>query len=156
MKNDFQKAVNVCLRLFKYRLRSKKELEDRLRQKGFSRQAISKAVRYFEEIGLIDDRTFAQAWIDARINKGLGSVRIKKELAEKGIAAELAESLIEDKLRETSLNEQAAKLIEARFKTTVRQTGREKAKKRFFTFLVRRGFPYDIAYEEVKKAFDDD
>ena len=155
MKNDFQKAKNVCLRLLKYRLRSEKELRDRLTKKKFDNITVNKAIAYFKEIGLVNDAVFAKQWIESRLDKGLGAVRIKKELKEKGIDSLTADELLKEKLKDAPEQEKVRQVIEKKLKAMHRGEDLEKLKRRIFAFLVRRGFSYDLVYEEIKKAFND-
>lgn len=53
--NDLQQALNYAKRLLKFRARSKKELEERLMQKGFLQQIVQSTVEELEKSGLIND-----------------------------------------------------------------------------------------------------
>jgi len=72
-------------------LRSEQEIYNKLKQKRFSHDHIKRTVQYFKEIGLINDRQFAQKWILSRLAKPFGKDRIRFELKEKGIDTAIIE-----------------------------------------------------------------
>ncbi len=51
--NTLQSAKGAVFRLLKIRLRSEKEIRDKLAQKGFSKQLLDQVVVYFKDIDLI-------------------------------------------------------------------------------------------------------
>ena len=50
--------------LFRYRPRSRYEVQLRLKNRGYSRQTIMKALAWAEAAGLLDDRSFAKLWVE--------------------------------------------------------------------------------------------
>lgn len=64
---------------------SKRELENRLRQKGESEENTKAAVAWLEELRLLDDRKAAELVVRSGISKGYGEARIRQMLYEKRI-----------------------------------------------------------------------
>ena len=75
---------------------SKKDLENRLVQKGEDPAQARKAVSWLSELHLIDDSATAETIVRACIAKGYGRSRAKQVLYEKRIPRELWEAALED------------------------------------------------------------
>ena len=64
---------------------SRRDLEDRLVRKGEDPVQAKEAVRWMEELHLVDDRAAAEQIVHSCINKGYGLARAKQALYEKKI-----------------------------------------------------------------------
>ncbi len=142
-------AKNYIYRLLKIRVRSEKEIRDKLRQKGFSEPTADEAVGYFKGIDLINDRLFAQKWITWRLAKPFGLKRVRLELKEKGVAPELIEEQFAQAQSDYSEEEIVARLAKRR---AAKHAGvpREKVKQRVYGYLMRRGFNPAAVFKAVK------
>ena len=70
-----------ALNLLSYRMRSKKELHDRLIDKGYKSADIRNTINGLEEKGWIDDRKFGLTYASDQINKNaLGPIAMKYKL----------------------------------------------------------------------------
>ena len=83
-------ARDAALRLLSVRERSARELAARLRQKGFSHDAIEGALERLQEVELQSDARFADRWASAAAGRGLAAPRIQGELRARGVDPELA------------------------------------------------------------------
>ena len=80
-------AVEIANRLLAVRLRSRRELEDRLHHRGISADVLASVIADLERHGFIDDRRFAEAWVlTRRALLPSGRIRLQYELARKGVA----------------------------------------------------------------------
>jgi len=136
--------------LLKFRLRSEKELLQRLRQKGFPEHLCLDTLNFLKEREFINDRIFAKGWLSSRLKRPFGLRRIKQELFQKGLDKEVIEEtfdLVKNGYDESGIVRQ---LVEQRF---ARLKGVEplKARQRVYAYLIRRGFSPDVAGEAVKK-----
>lgn len=92
--NNFSAAYDKALRLLSLRAHSKKELENKLRQK-FSPEASREAVERCENAGFINDEKFAESYAEELLRrKGFSGKRIFSALLQKGISRETAESAV--------------------------------------------------------------
>ena len=149
VKDTFAQAKGYTFRLLKIRLRSEKEVRDKLRQKGFSEPTVDEAVGYFKAIGLIHDRQFTRTWIASRLNKPFGIHRIRFELKEKGIDPELMKEEFEQAMSEYSEMDVAARLAKHQA-LKHRDIPREKVKQRVYGYLLRRGFNPAIVMKAIQ------
>ena len=89
-------AVEIAHRLLAVRLRSRRELEDRLRRRGISADILASVMADLERHGFIDDRRFAEAWV--RTRRALlpaGPIRLQYELARKGVARDAVTQVLQ-------------------------------------------------------------
>lgn len=146
VKDDFNKAKDYCFKLFKYRLRSEKEIRDRLKKRRFSSQIIENLIVYLKSLNYINDSLFTKSWIEARIKKPFGLERIIYELKDKGISEEIIQEEIQKIRKDYSESDRAKRLAQEKFKSQPR-IDPEKLKRRVYSFLLRRGFSPEVIYE---------
>lgn len=139
----------AALRFLKIRPRSIKELEVKLKDKGFAAPQIAEAVEYCRQSRLLDDRAFTVAWVQYRLARPFGFQRIIRELQEKGVDQSIIAQAVARAKEEFSEEEAACALARRR---AGRLVGIDpvKRKKRVLDFLVRRGFPTEAAYKAIK------
>ena len=158
MDSEFDKSFEQALRFLKYSDRTVHEMKDKLREKGFSEDAVNYAAEKLKKLGFLDDRKFAERWIRGKMrSRPIGRRLIRQQLRLKGIHPEV----IDEKLRliyeEFSESEGISAIIR-------KQMGKYKSletqelRKKLFAFLLRRGFDYDecvSAVERIVKSKDD-
>lgn len=145
-----QKAKNYAFLLLKFRLRSEKELYSRLKKKKFPEQIIKETILFLKDKGFIDDKVFAKTWIESRLKRPLGLKRIKTELNLKGIDKEIIESSIDEIKNSYSEVEIVTGIAQKRLS---RLKGIEPAiaKRRLYTYLLRRGFSGEVVTDVVNQ-----
>jgi regulatory protein len=144
----------AALHLLSYRARTRQELETRLRQKDFPVGRIRRCLVDLEGKGLLDDQAVAAAFVRDRLrDRPRGKSRLVSELRAKGVDAELATDAIEQVFgdeevtdaglaRETAerwVARQGAATLEA-LGHAARTPERDKARRRLYGYLARRGF----------------
>lgn len=147
---ELKKARDCVFRLFKIRLRSEQELVDKLKTKKFSQDTISATLRYFTDLDLIDDRTFAQKWIAYRLMRPFGGNRIRNELRQKGIDNLIIDEELKKALAEYP-QEEIVLTLAKRQAAKYKNIDTLKIKQRVYSYLCRRGFNLDIINKTVKK-----
>jgi len=145
---DFIKAKNAVFHLLKIRLRSEKELRDKLEFKKFASKTIDETIQYFKHLELIDDRIFTQSWIRSRLKKPFGLNRIQQELKIKGIR----ESVIKDEIKKAKKDFNESETIQELTHRRIQKykgLEPEKVKQRVYGYLMRRGFSSHEIYKVV-------
>lgn len=149
--DERERAREAALRLLAVRARSEHELTTRLRQKGFGPRATEGVVSSLAEVGLVDDEAFARAWVDERLRlRPVGARRLSQELSLKGVARELADRIIGEAFDEEPELDVARRAAERKART-LRGGDPRKARARLHSFLVRRGFSYEVASTVTKE-----
>lgn len=85
MSEAAKEIREACLRLLAMREHSKKELQQKLTAKGFSRDEALEVIDQLAREGLQDDARYAESYARSRILKGYGPIRILYELKQAGI-----------------------------------------------------------------------
>lgn len=126
----------AAVRLLARREHARRELEAKLRQRGFEGTLVSEILSELEGRGLLSDARFAEEYVRARYNRGYGPVRIRAELRERGVDDATASRYLDD----PELDWQAA-AVEARAKRFGGQPARDaEHRRREQRFLNYRGF----------------
>jgi len=150
LSSDITKAKRIVFQLLKFRARSRKEIEDRLKKKKFTRETINSVIEYFDKIELINDEEFASGWMKSRLTKPLGLRRISFELKQKGITEEIIEQL-KDNIKD-SYNEYEVVSDLAKSKLNkLKNIELDRAKSRIYRYLLSRGFSIDVINEVVSE-----
>ena len=146
---SLEKAKNYSFLLLKFRLRSEKEISQRLKQKDFPESIIQETLQFLKEHRFIDDAVFAKAWIASRLKKPLGLSKIREELRIKGIDNEIVAAAWLDILPDYSQEEVVTRIVQQRL---AKSKGIEplKAKRRIFAYLLRRGFSADVIIQAME------
>lgn len=152
-----RRAKEDAYRLLGFRARSEKEIEDRLRRKGYEEAVLAAVTASLREAGYVDDTDFARAWVASR-GKTRGTRALAHELRQKGVAAEVAAETLaarkDDESEIAAARTAAVKRVGARPGDQSRE-----AQARLAAFLQRRGFGWDVirpVLAELYAAGDED
>lgn len=148
--DDLKKAKDAVFRLLKIRLRSEKEIEDKLTRKNFPAKVIEETIRYFKNLTLIDDRPFAQNWIASRLKKPFGVRRIRLELKTKGIDPAILDKELQKATQEYSEFDSAKQLAQKQV-SKYHGVPKEKIQRRIYEYLLRRGFSTATVMNIIKE-----
>lgn len=144
-------AAQIAYRLLSIRLRSRRELVDRLRRRGISEGTINAVMRELEHAGLVDDRRFAEAWVRSRIAlRPSGVVRLRYELVAKGVPKDV----VDRTLGATLAHDEGALALQLARARVHRYRGapRDVTYRRLAGILQRRGFSSDIIYTVLRQV----
>jgi regulatory protein len=135
-----RKLREAALRLLGYRMRSKAELQRRLREKGFPTNQITDLIRELEKKGYLNDREFALAFARDKIrNRLLGPRALSAELAQHRIAPEIVQEVLAIVYDEFPIPTLLERLLDKR-KVAPGTHQDAKARKRLYQFLQRKGY----------------
>jgi regulatory protein len=171
-----QQVYEGALNFLSYRPRSVREVEQRLRKKGYQPGQIEAAIARLSKQGYVDDREFARFWINNRQTfSPRGPRLLRSELRQKGVSSEIVEEILAEHREEQSTQaEQAAEVAaiynikedepapgsdEATALSLARKRMRLLAnldpitqKRRLAGFLARRGYGYDTIDAVMKRV----
>ncbi len=145
-------AKSDAYRLISRRTRTRKNIQDRLRQRGHSEDVIQQTLESLSELGYVDDAAFAREWCRYRLeSRPLGARALQQELFQKGIRPQLAETAVREAFEQVSEAELAKNLAERRLgKGSGLQTPKDIQRLR--DFLLRRGFSVDAVRDALSSA----
>lgn len=120
---------------------SKRDLEQRLIQKGEDPKQAREAVQWMSDLDLVDDKKTAEQIVQRCISKGYGIARAKQALYEKRIPKELWEEALEDYPDQTEA-------IVTFLRERLDDEPDQKELKKAIDALMRRGH----TYSQIRKA----
>lgn len=121
---------------------SKGELKKRLVQKGSEAEDAEAAVEWLEELGAVDDATYAATLVRHYCSRGYGSARVREELHRRGVPRELWDDAL------SQMPDSSDTLDALIQKKTRGDLADPKERKRVSDALLRRGF----SWSEVRAA----
>ena len=150
---DLVAAKQKAYRLLSMRPHSEKELEKKLREKGFPAVVIKETLEKLHDLKYLNDASFAVQWArNLAANKLWGDRKIFVNLREKGVEAELISAAVEEARREISEEEAIAFLIKKKALRKKVDILDLKEKKRIFQSLMGRGFPPGLILKKLGKT----
>jgi len=123
----------------------------RLGLKGYDGAVIDGVIDDLKRLGDIDDLKFAKLWVESRMHLNpAGDIVLRQELKEKGVADSIIEATLEEKAKNYDEYEVAFNMAVERYER-LKKLDRQKAAKRIYDFLMRRGFKYDTISRIIEK-----
>ncbi|MDI6604849.1 MAG: RecX family transcriptional regulator [Thermoanaerobacteraceae bacterium] len=92
-----RKAENTAVKFLSYKMRTEKELQEKLKSKDFPDDIINDIIFKFKELKYIDDRYYAELYIEEKKEQLHSKYRIFSELKVKGIDTIIISDVLEDK-----------------------------------------------------------
>lgn len=145
-----QKAKDYAFLLLKYRLRSEKEIFERLKKKKFDDNTVRLVLSFLKDKGFVDDEAFAKAWVGSRIKRPYGFRRISRELNLKGIDPRIINNQLEEVRKDYRESEIVRELAQKRF-ARLKDLERKTAKRRVYSYLLRRGFSPEAVIDALEE-----
>lgn len=150
-----QVARILILRRLESAPRTRAELERFLDQRGVPDDAAMRVLDRYEEVGLVDDATFAQGWVRSRHgSRGLGRRAVATELRRKGVPDHIIEDALEP-IDEATERARAMTLARARW-PQVAGLPYQTQVRRLLGTLTRRGYDISMASQVVRAVVDDE
>ncbi len=131
-----------ALRMLGARAMSRRELMDKLLEKGETPEDAAEAADYLEAVGYLNDAQYAASLVRHYSGRGYGPGRVRQELYRRGVPRELWEEALGELPEDTDTLDA---LIERRLRG---READEKELKRLTDMLLRRGF----SWSDIKAA----
>jgi regulatory protein len=148
-----QVARTILLRRLEAAPRTRAQLASTLQERGVPDDVAARVLDRFEDVGLIDDRTFARMWVQSRqVSRGLAPRALRAELRRRGVADELVDEALSDVDLEAQLV--AARAIAERKARSLRGLPRQTQVRRLSGALARKGYGPGLASQVVREALD--
>ncbi|MFE2219516.1 recombination regulator RecX [Streptomyces canus] len=150
-----ERARAICLRLLTGTPRTRKQLADALRKREIPDDAAEEVLSRFEEVGLINDSAFADAWVESRHHgRGLARRALAQELRTKGVDPTLVDAAV-SQLDSEQEEATARELVDRKLRAT-RGLDRDKRLRRLAGMLARKGYPEGMALRVVRQALQEE
>jgi regulatory protein len=145
------RSLDAALHYLEYRPRSEAEVRGKLRQRGFSGEAIEATMVRLRETGLVDDQAFAQFWKENRDTfRPRSQWLTKMELRRKGVAGEIVEQVV----GQSDDSENAYQAAQGKARHLAREDY-DVFRQRLGDYLRRRGFSYEVSARTVARLWQE-
>ncbi|GAA3875588.1 recombination regulator RecX [Streptomyces sedi] len=147
------RARGICLALLAGTPRTRRQLADALRRREIPEEAAAEVLDRFEEVGMIDDALFAEAWVESRHHgRGLARRALARELRTKGVAPAVVDEAVSR--LEPEDEEETARALVARRLPATRGLPTPKRMRRLVGMLARKGYAEGLALRVVREALE--
>lgn len=149
--NLTEDAIKSAIIFIRYRPRSKKEVYDKLKRKGFSDKTIEEVISFLKKNFLLNDEEFAKLWVNEKlVLKKSSVIKIKGELRTKGISEDIIERVLCDV--EVDEVENATNLLFQKFSKVMDKKSLDRNK--LLRKLLSNGFSYTTSEKAVNNFFE--
>ena len=152
--DDPDLVLAAAARFLEARSRSVVEVRRRLTGAGYRPALVEGAIERLTDLGVLDDRAFAEAWIASRDRaRPRGERVLRQELLQKGIERSLIDELLEQRRTgeegaATEPDLQAARrLLERNARSLARVADPRQRRTKAYALLARNGFDPDTCRE---------
>jgi regulatory protein len=145
----------AALNYVSYKPRTKAQVEQKLRTKGYSKEEIEIALKFLTEFNYLDDTNFADSYVkDYLARKPVSKNKLLQSLMAKGIPRDEALSALDDKLDNESELENAIIAGGKKIKS-IRATGRKEINEKLYRYLAGQGYRFDVIRQAVEELTKD-
>ena len=150
-KDPRNAARSYAYKLLSYRSRSRKEMLDKLRTKGFEDEDVSAVMEFLETSGLINDAKLASELLGYSAgSRPLGKNGIRMLMLKRGIDKGIVDETLYSHTAE--MEERAAIEFAERRSRALRNYPADVAKRRLWAMLQRRGFSVGVISKVINTA----
>ncbi|MEU1159836.1 recombination regulator RecX [Streptomyces sp. NPDC005921] len=150
-----ERARAICLRLLTGTPRTRKQLADALRKREIPDEVAEEVLSRFEEVGLINDSAFADAWVESRHHgRGLARRALARELRTKGVEPSLIDEAVGQ--LDSEQEEETARELVARKLRSTQGLDRDRRIRRLAGMLARKGYAEGMALRIVRQALEEE
>lgn len=143
--SDYVRAKSRAVWYLDRSAHTEKGLYDKLVRAGFSKEACAKVIARFIEVGLLDDRRYAETLAERLIETNVSKREALQKMLSKGLPYDLAKAVLEE--TEADENTQIRNLIEKKYRNKLLA---ENGAKKVFDALARKGFSFGAIREALK------
>jgi len=148
--NPEAKAKDICLQLLASRPRTRSELMKALLRKGIEEEIADRVLGRLDDVGLIDDKAFAEMWVRSRHEyQGMGRRALSVELRRRGVDNEIVAEAVAS-VDSDAEDERARQLVRKRLPSMGSADHTTKIR-RLVGMLARKGYAQGLAYRVVKE-----
>ena len=129
---------------------TEKALYEKLLRGGFPQRESEKVIARLKEVGLLDDRRYAENYANRLIDNNVSKREALQKMLLKGVPYDMAKSVLEE--TETDELSQIKNIIEKKYRTKLTL---EKGVQKVYAALVRKGFSYDAVKTALKTYIEE-
>jgi len=144
-ENKLEKIINNILYYLNLKMRTKKEVFERLEKYKINDLEKEKIIKGLEDKKYLNDENYTKIYINSKLRMtNWGPLKIKEKLKIKGIESEIINK---------EINNISKKDVKIKLKRIVikRNKTKEKTKEKLYVYLTNLGYPKEMILDEIKK-----
>jgi regulatory protein len=149
---DIEAAFRTVLRALEVRAFARGDLARRLQRKGHPRPAIEAGLERAARLGLLDDASFAQGYVETRAARGRGPTRLMRDLLSMGVERSLIDRALAAQWPEGSDRAAVPLALAHKRAAQLGSLPRQTKRRRLVAYLARRGFSGREVTDMVEKV----
>jgi len=147
----YQKVFNTAIRILTRRDHSEYELTQKLKQRGFERDVISRVISDCARLNYLNDERTAEVFIRQSKRRGYGKKRIQIELNRKGLKGERITDILYKSVSESDEREAAKRVLKKNLKKFEREKDPLKRRNKIYRLLYTKGISEGIITDFVQR-----
>ncbi len=149
--DQLQRCLEQAYRFLSRRGHFRKELQRKLKQKGYEAEITDQALQFLQSKGYLDDLQLMVQFVQDAIHlKRYGPNLIKSKLLERGLSATAIDQTLEEHYPR-DLQQQVCRELANKKWTSLKNSGKENLKQKLAAFLQQRGFTWEIIQPVVEQ-----
>lgn len=152
-EDNYGKGKNYALKVIERGMKSKKEINDKLKLKEYSDTDIDRIISFLSEYGYADDDMYAKYYIESYKN-AKSKQFIKHSLINKGIDPDIIEKYLVDIEDETERNK--VRTLAVKKLNSLKGKDKREIRKKIGDMLIRRGYEYNLIKEVINNIMEND
>lgn len=149
-ESDFKRAKSRAMWYLDRSDYTEKAMFQKLLRAGFKKKAAAAAVGRLAELGIIDDRRFAERFCERCFEHNVSKREALHKMLEKGVNYDLAKEMLENS--ETDEEQQIKNLLERKYASKLTA---ENGKQKVFAALARKGFSFSAIRSAMNEVLED-
>lgn len=145
-ESDYTRAKSRALWYLDRASHTEKGLYDKLVRAGFEKTACAEVIARFVELGLVDDRRFAENFAERCMNIGISKREAVYKMTVKGVPRDIAYEAVN--AIDTDEEEQISALIKKKY---LSKLASENGTQKVYAALIRKGFSFSAVKNVLKK-----
>ena len=148
-QSQYQRAKSRAVWYLDRKDRTAKDLYNKLCLAGFDKKAVAKVIARLQEVGLVDDRRFAENYASRLMEGNVSKREALQKMLQKGVPYDMAKEVLS--ATETDENAQITALIEKKYRTKLLS---ENGVQKVYAALIRKGFSYEAVKNALKNFIE--
>lgn len=145
-ESDYVRAKSRALWYLDRASHTEKALYDKLVRAGFEKTACAEVIARFVELGLVDDRRFAENFAERCIDSGISKREAVYKMTVKGVPRDIAYEAVN--ALDTDEEEQIRTLLQKKY---LSKLASENGTQKVYAALIRKGFSFSAVKNVLKK-----
>jgi len=143
--DEYNYGKTVAYNFLSYKPRSIREVKNKLTYKKISPSSVEKIIEHLKEYQFLNDETYAKMYLEQKIaSKSMGKTMVQYKMIDKGIDKEMISKVLDENYPDEKQIEAGRKLMLKYFKKKQKTEDKYALKKKYYQYLLSRGFSYSI------------